>query len=394
MTMSLRRFILAALAVGMVNAACNEDVEIKNNDVSKLNGCSTYEGKITVNKDCTNVQLPDNLNQLKGDLVVEGAADLASISGKGLESIEGTMSLKELTILKTLSFPELTSVKEIKWITLPALTTIGFTKQVTSAEKVEISNTNLESLSGINLKKAAVFNINNNNFLKTVDVALGNVTDALTVAFNAKGVNASFPNLQNAQNITIRDAGSISFPKLEKVTSSISFINNTFETANFPKLSEVGQSIAFVSCTELTNLTADSLKSVGGTFQLANNTKLETVDGFDDLEKVGGSIDLSGVFEKVELPDLSTVSGSFNLQSTGKLDCKPFQKLKDDGKIRGNNFVCKSEAETASSSEGSVSTGGGSGGSKSDDDKKGSAGRTTVSIALAGFSAAFALMAL
>jgi len=391
--MSLRRFILAALAVGMVNAACDDDVEIKGNDVSKLNSCSTYEGKITLNKDCTEVEFPDGLTELKGDLVVEGAAGLTSISGKGLKSIEGTMDLKELTILKTLSFPELTSVDEIKWITLPALSAIGFTKGVTSANKVEISNTNLESLNGINLKKAAVFNINNNNFLKTVDIPLGNVSDALTISFNAKGVNASFPNLQNAQNITIRDAGSISFPKLEKVTSSISFINNTFETANFPQLSEVGQSIAFVSCSQLTNLTAGSLKSVGGTFQLANNTKLETVDGFGKLEKVGGSIDLSGVFNKTELPELSTVSGSFNLQSTGKVDCAPFQKLKDDGKIRGGAFVCKSEAETASSSEGSVSTGGGSGGSKTDK-KEGSAGRATVSIALAGFAAAFAVMAL
>jgi hypothetical protein len=223
---------------------------------------------------------------------------LTSIDCPKLRQIEGAFTLKSLTILTTLSMPELVKVGKIDWITLPALTRLTFTKGVTEAASVDISDTNLDSLDGISLVTTKTFNINNNRYLKIVNIALANVSEGLSVEFNSKSVNCSFPNLIWATNITIRDAGDVRFPQLSNVNGSIAFINNTFETVEFPELTKVGQSFAFNSNTRLTNVTANKLESIGGTLQLANNTEYKIVKGFASLKTVIGSIDMSGTFTK------------------------------------------------------------------------------------------------
>lgn len=170
---------------------------------------------------------------------------------------------------------------------------MGFAKGVSEATSVRITDTMLGSLDGLKLKTVTEFDINNNKFLENVNVDLTSVSEALIVAYNGKGVQAEFPELKWARNVTIRDAGLISFPKLEKVNSSIAFVNNTFEGAAFPKLKEAGD-FSMISCIKLTNLTANALTSLSGTFLLANNTKLEEVTNFKNLATVGGSVDISG----------------------------------------------------------------------------------------------------
>jgi hypothetical protein len=379
----------------VAHAACDSDITINSDgDVSELESCTTLKGSITIGKKVTQLKLPDNLSKITKDFKCNGATTLTSISAPGLQEIEGSFTLTSLTVLSTLSMPVLTSVGDISWTTLPALKALDFTTQVKQAKSVLITDTILTSLEGINLVETDTFNINNNKYLKIVDVALGNVTEALTIAFNGKGVNASFPQLKWAQNITVRDAGDISFPNLKEVNNSMSFVNNTFKTANFPKLTEIGQSLAFVSCAQLTNLTANKLESVGGTFQLANNTKLEEVNGFGSLKSVGGAIDMSGAFKKATLPKLEDVRGGFNLQSTEEISCDEFDKYKDDGVIKGNDITCKSSASVAESTNGGASTSGDSSSSDNgDEDDSSAAGRVAINLGLAGFACAAALMA-
>jgi len=196
---------------------------------------------------------------------------------------------------------------------------------------------------------------------------------------NGKDLNASFPALKWANNITIRHAGDVSFPVLEAVNNSAAFVNNTFASASFPELSKVGESLAFVSCSRLTKITADALEEIGGTFQLANNTRLAKVDGFGALKVVGGAVDLSGVFTEVSLPELDDVRGGFNLQSTEQIDCKPFEDLRDGGVIKGDGYVCASQKDVAESKTGGLGTGSKEG----SDDSPSGAGRFGVSIATA-----------
>ncbi|KAF8545123.1 hypothetical protein BDD12DRAFT_872047 [Trichophaea hybrida] len=387
---SLRRLLLAAMAVGMVAAQCSQDVTINSNgDESQLQSCSKLDGKITIGTKVTTISLPSTLTSITGDLVINGATGLTSFEATGLKSIGGSFTLTGLTVLSTLSCPELVSVGDIKWTTLPALQQLSFTKQVSKANTVLITDTLLSSLTGINLKTAEQFNINNNRYLKEVNVALTQVSDIIIIEANGKGVNASFPNLIWANNITVRDAGNVYFPKLEAVNSSAAFINDTFQSASFPDLTTVGESFAFVSCSQLTNITANSLTHVGGTFQLANNTKFAKVDGFNSLATVGGAIDFSGVFTDVELPKLDDVRGGFNLQSTQDINCDTFNSLKGSV-IKGNDFTCAGKKDTAQSKTGGLGTTG----SGSSSNNKSSAGRVGVGMGAAALAGAVALLAL
>lgn len=257
-------------------------------------------GTITVGANVGIFAMPD-VQVIQGDFIVDGAAGLVSISAPKLRSISGKMELHGLIILQTLSCPQLSKVGTINWVTLPALKALEFTTSVTECLEVLITDTQLTTLEGIDLQTARIFNVNNNKQLKNVNVGLHNCTDALSVEFNSKNVEVAFPELVWAMNITLRDASSASFPKLETVNKTLACINNTFESVEFPVLTHVGQSFTFNSNTKLTNLTASQLETVGGTFQLANNTKLNNINGFKSLETVEGSVDMSGSFTKYVL---------------------------------------------------------------------------------------------
>ncbi|TGZ80369.1 hypothetical protein EX30DRAFT_307764 [Ascodesmis nigricans] len=391
---SLRTLALMALAFsGAVNGAvCDSDFELESDgDISKLSSCRELKGSLVVGEKVTRVTLPQELQTIAKDLVIQSATDLIVIEGPSLKKIGGLFELRELIRLQQLTMPKLAEVGGIRWVTLPNLRELQFETGITKASDVYISDTLLQSLQGLNLTTANTFVVANNRYLKQVDLALKSVGDSLDINFNAKGIEASFPDLVWAMNVSLGDAGSISFPKLQKVNSSISFVNNTFEEASFPALKEVGESLSFISCTELTNLTAPKLESVYGTFMLANNTKLEEVKGFQSLKSVGGAIDLSGVFTEVELPALEDVRGTFNLQSTGELDCEPFNELDNSGVVQGGTFTCEGSKEVAESTEGGASTGGGK---KKDDDKKGAAGTITANLALVAAAGAAVLFAL
>lgn len=180
------------------------------------------------------------------------------------------------------------------------------------------------------------------------------------------------------------------FPVLEEVKSSAAFVNNTFITVEFPELTDVGESLAFVSCSRLTTIKANSLEEVGGTFQLANNTKLAVIDGFQKLAVVGGAVDLSGVFTNVTMDSLDDVRGGFNLQSTEDVSCSEFTDLKSSGVIKGDDFTCAGKKETAESKTSGLGTAGNGGG----DDKKSSAATFGVSVFVATLVGVAAMVAL
>lgn len=63
------------------------------------------------------------------------------------------------------------------------------TAGITSAESVVISDTGLSSLTGINVFKLKVFNVNNNDNIDTIDSGLQEVTDTIDISYNAEKVD-------------------------------------------------------------------------------------------------------------------------------------------------------------------------------------------------------------
>jgi len=233
---------------------------------------------------------------ITGDLIVSNASSITDIGADSLETIKGTFQLDQVQILSALSFPQLTTVGEILWNALPNLQQLTFTTGVQMASTVNIQNTELNSLNGINVKTVDIFYIANNRYLGDITMQLANVNTSLILEANNPAMNVSFPNLISAFNMTFRNCSSVDTPSLASLNGSMGFFGNDILSYTAPNLTEVGGSLSFVSNTKLTNISLPQLTQLGGGFQISNNTELKTIDGFPKLKTIVGALDFNGNF--------------------------------------------------------------------------------------------------
>lgn len=223
---------------------------------------------------------------------------MTSLSASSLQEIGDEFNLNGLTVLSTLNFPALKKVDTIEWIALPALQGLSFTQGVEELNMLTIDNTQLGSLDGINLQVADTVSVTNNPYLTSVSMQLGNVTKSLTFGANGRDLTIEFPNLVWAYNMTFRNCSDVSIPSLASINGSLGFYSDSFESLAAPNLTSVGGSLSFVSCNAVTNITMPELTTIGGGFQIANNTALGEINGFPQLKTVGGALDFNGAFTR------------------------------------------------------------------------------------------------
>lgn len=241
------------------------------------------------------------LERVTGNITVTSATNLGTLSFGSLKRIGG-FELGDLTVLTTLSCPQLNQVEVLNFTALPALSRLTFGNTgIQKAESILITNTNLESLKGIDkLQDITTFNVNNNQQLTNITLEVTSIENSLDIFANdasVEGLTASFPMLETARNMTFRNCSSISLPALKNVTQKMGFYGNTIEGFSAPNLTTAG-GLIFVDNTELTNITIPQLTSVNGSYQIANNTQLKSIDGFPKLSVVIGAIDFNGNFSE------------------------------------------------------------------------------------------------
>lgn len=193
--------------------------------------------------------------------------------------------------------PKLDSVGEIDFTAVPILQTLGFTKGVTKAGSVSITNTGLTTLKGISLDSVASFIVTDNTQLEEINVNnLKNATNLINFAGNYDELEIMLPNLASGSNLTIRNVSSVSLPSLKKLEGQLGFWGNTFSSLSAPNLTESGD-LVFQDNKQLSNLSLPVLKTVNGGFLITRNDELSTIS-FPKLETVTGAIDFSGAFDK------------------------------------------------------------------------------------------------
>ncbi|KAH6639767.1 hypothetical protein C7974DRAFT_373961 [Boeremia exigua] len=311
-------------------------------DATALSGCSTYSGSIAIATSVTEDIALNGIKRLRGDLVAVNNANMKRLSADSLEQLDGSLTLTGLVRLFGIDFPKLKTVTGIKWSALPNLNTIGFTAEVTKANTVQIENTGLRDLKGINIEQVDTLFIANNGQINEVNMQLGNVSDSLTFANNNKELAITLPNLIWATNLTFRFVGSLSMPSLKSTNGSLGLYNNDFSSFSAPNLTSIGEALAIVANEKVSNISFPLLTKINDNLQIANNTNLTTLDGFPLLKSIGGAFDISGNMSKVETPSLELVEGTFNLQSTDNVTeaCAFYQPLQKKDAIKGK-FFCK-----------------------------------------------------
>lgn len=320
-------------------------------DASPVASCTTYSGSIAIPTDLSdpvgqngyNSLIVGGVKKITGNLTVSNAVKLSSLEFSDLQSIGG-LELDGLTVLSTLSMPQLTTVTGLNFTALAALQQLSFGGTgITQADSILITNTGLSSLMGLNnLQKVTTFNINNNPSLQNISLQVTSISGALNIEANdgfVSGLQTSFPLLETAKNMTFRNCSSVLLPSLANVSQDLGFYGNTMESFAAPNLTTTG-GLIFVDNVDLTNISLPSLTSVNASYQIANNTLLKQINGFQKLSVVGGALDFNGNFTDVELPALTQVRGAFNMQSSGTLNCSAFDQDNSNKVIKGN-YVCR-----------------------------------------------------
>jgi hypothetical protein len=135
----------------------------------------------------------------------------------------------------------------------------------------------------------------------------------------------------------------INIQSLNECSQDLSFNQNNMQQMSADALTSVGGSLILVDNNELGKISMQKLSLVGGAFSIGNNTHLLTIDGFPALQQVKGSIELSGAFDKIDIPVLQDVRGGMRLQTTSRsFQCSEVDKLRTSV-IKGASFACQSE---------------------------------------------------
>lgn len=277
-------------------------------EASALASCTTYSGSVAiptglgVPKDSDGHQQLqiDGVRKITGNLTVTNNPDLTSLQFGSLQSISG-FELGSLERLALLSLPQLTTVDALNFTALPALQTLEFGSGITKARSILITNTGLATLNGIeNLQDVDLFNVNNNPALQNISLQVKSIKGSLDIEANdgtPQGLTVSFPLLETALNMTLKNCSQILLPALKNVTDELGFYGNTFTNFTASKLTSAG-GITFEDNNELVNITLPNLEKIAGAFEIANNTKLTTLSGFQKLSTIGGTLLFRGAFSE------------------------------------------------------------------------------------------------
>ncbi|KAJ2980380.1 hypothetical protein NQ176_g2675 [Zarea fungicola] len=346
--LSFHKFMVLA-TLGLTAAAasdeCTDDIVI--NAVDYNFGCTTVSGKVTVSPTLQGALNINGPKTFKSDFIVNGTTQLLSITSSTLKEIDGQFLVQDATLLSSINMPSLSSLSQLTLNRLAQLQTLQFSSSgVSDATSVNIADTFLSDISGLNLATVDSMTINNNKKLTMFNSNLVNITKTLILVENGNDMQVNLTELQSAYEIQISNVKSLDAPALTQVQSGLKFDTNpnlvSFQAANLTSVGTAknGGSVSFINNAKLGNISFPLLKTIAGDLTVVNNTVLDEITGFPSLTTVYNML-LGGNFENATLPKLDDVKGTINVKSTSNITdvCKFFNSLK--GKVVQGKVNCE-----------------------------------------------------
>lgn len=347
-------------ATPKVTKACSflDFTATASSELAEVAACSTAVGDITVQGDAFGSIELTGVEAIYGDFFVKNATQAVVLNAPTLELVSGQFSLTGNTILGSLNLAQLTTVGTLNFNALPALEKMGLTSGITSAESVIISDTGLTSLDGINVYKLKVFNVNNNDDIESINAGLQSVTDTLSISYNAEKVDVILDDLKTCKNLNLQSINSFSAANLTEITGSLSFVSNNLDKIEIKGLKTIADSLSINKNPDLEEIDFPKLTKIGGALYIQNNEALESIGGFDEVERIGGTLNITGDFQNASFPSLDRVSGSFYFKSTGDMGCGDLKDIDVNGKstcIASSSHSSSKSSSTKKSSNSSSS---------------------------------------
>lgn len=291
-------------------------------------------------------------------MTAQGARNVTSITASTLGTVGNALDLEGLIGLGALNFGNLTSVGSLTFHTLgPNLQVLNWGSGLKTVGALDIQDTFLQNLNGINLTSAQSINIANNQYLTDINIPLTTITGAINLNSNSAGrTAASFGNLTSAGSISISNCSTVNLASLMNTTGQVALTSNGFSNLSLPLLYS-SNGLIIQNNNQMTALSLPAYNIDNGALSVENNTMFQSAITLPALTRVSGAAVFRGAFTNLTTPNLNTIAGAMTIVSTAPIDsvCTHYQGIQGASNIVQGQVSCNGGKATTSSGSGSGS---------------------------------------
>ncbi|KAI7870392.1 hypothetical protein BDF14DRAFT_1773821 [Spinellus fusiger] len=185
----------------------------------------------------------------------------------------------------------------------------NFSSGLESADSFTVTDTTVTRIDGLKMSSVNDLVVSNNIYLK--NLVLSNMTQlvgSITMSANSPSLSLDLSSLMKMKKGSFRNVAAVAFNNLDSISGDIFFISNSFTNLSLPKITNIEGTLTITENSQLSTLSMPELTHLGGALSVGGNGHLSIVDAFPKLQEVDGTLDLTGAFDEVMLPELADVS--------------------------------------------------------------------------------------
>ncbi|CAG8618042.1 2271_t:CDS:2, partial [Ambispora gerdemannii] len=282
------------------------------------------------------------IQNLRGNIEIQSNPVLTNISCPYLKNATNIV-VNNNHDLQSVQFPSLIAASSFNLNNSPLLGSLFFPARLTHVNNIEVTNTGIRNLDGVDEIAIKSLTLENNANLRQANFPALRKVNAVNVSGNrAKTFLFLAQNLVEIGQATIRNTASMDFAHLTKVSSNMKLEHNNFESLSIPNLETIGGTLNIASNNQLRSISLPKLNELGS-LVITENPHITKIDGFQNLERVHKIIDITGNYSIVSFPLLKNVDGGFNSQSrSADFDCNSLNALREGNIVDEKKFYCQS----------------------------------------------------
>jgi len=335
-------------------------------DLDALSPCTIFTGDIAINGDIgvntptpteSALALPTGLTTILGRLDISSLPNLVQLNASHLENITTGISMQNLNNLKAVFLQNLrASGIYFELVQLPALAQLGignfslpvdgasfgiYGTQLPAMRNVSCNNVAFCEV-GIHFKRCRFLSrLEANQYITSISQPGLMNASFITILYNSPDLSLNLPDLLTSGHTSFGNMDGVNIKVLQNTSDHLTFGNASLTNISAPELISVGRDLEIGNCIDLTTLYFPKLQTISRNFLIEGNPSLEMISGFPSLTTIGGDLDWTGAFNNASsLPQLKSIGGALNVQSSSReLRC-PFPQLRTNGVIHGHGFVC------------------------------------------------------
>jgi hypothetical protein len=145
---------------------CKTDLKVwSHEELDSIAGCTTFDGSILIEKTGNWDMQLHGVETVTGSIILRENVDLQAFSAPDLRSVHGDIHIEENTALSVLDLPRLTDSNAVSLIVVPSLDRIDFPAGLSHINNLRIEDSKAEVVTGLTATGLNSLILTNNNFM-------------------------------------------------------------------------------------------------------------------------------------------------------------------------------------------------------------------------------------